>query len=47
MTLTDLFLFWVGNADAIRQLAGNPWTLAVGAPWCWQPGWPGTATRTT
>src|SRR5262249_51772677 len=30
-TLTDLFLFLLGDADAIRRLAADPWALAVGA----------------
>ncbi len=31
MTLDDLGHFYLGNADAIRQLAADPWTLAIGA----------------
>src|SRR4051812_42772891 len=32
MTPVDLLLFLLGDADAIRRLAADPWTLAVGAP---------------
>jgi hypothetical protein len=31
MTLLDLYRFFLGDADTIRRLAANPWTLAVGA----------------
>jgi hypothetical protein len=31
MGLADLFHFFLGDADTIRRLAANPWTLAVGA----------------
>src|SRR5215467_3212106 len=31
MTLLDLMHFFLGDADTIRRLAANPWTLAVGA----------------
>src|SRR5262245_41826067 len=31
MTLDDLWQFLLGDADTIRRLAANPWTLAVGA----------------
>src|SRR2546421_34251 len=31
MDLPDLLHFFLGDADTIRRLAANPWTLAVGA----------------
>src|SRR5581483_1945013 len=31
MTLRTLLWFYLGDADAIRTLAANPWSLAVGA----------------
>src|SRR5271165_6774891 len=31
MTLPDLWGFLFGDADAIRRLAANPWTLVIGA----------------
>jgi hypothetical protein len=31
MNLSDLFQFFGGDADTIRRLAADPWTLAVGA----------------
>jgi hypothetical protein len=31
MILSDLLHFFLGDADTIRRLAANPWTLAVGA----------------
>src|SRR5439155_21126185 len=31
MDLSDLLHFFLGDADTIRRLAANPWTLAVGA----------------
>src|SRR5262245_61961136 len=31
MTLLDWIWFLLGDAETIARLAGNPWTLAVGA----------------
>jgi hypothetical protein len=30
MTLVDLFHFYLGDAETIRRLAADPWTLAIG-----------------